>query len=148
LFIDEEINSNTAYYYRLSAVDNQNNESDYSVEVAVIPDDIDNNPPNALPTYTIIESVYPNPGNANITIVYSASNLGAQPPQITLKIYDIQGREVRTLVDERKPMGTYRAVWDGTNDAGQKVASGTYIGRVSQWGCPGGDYPVKITLLK
>jgi hypothetical protein len=148
LFVDEEIIPNTAYYYRLSAVDNQHNESDYSSEVAVMPDFIDNNFDSNLPHYTTIEAAYPNPSNANTTIVYSASNLGPQPPQISLKIFDVQGRIVRTLVDERKQAGTYRAIWDGTNDAGEPVSSGVYIAKVSQWGMDCGDFPIKITLLK
>jgi hypothetical protein len=148
LFVDEDISPSIAYYYRLSSVDNQHNESDYSAEVAVIPNGIEDNSQNILPTYTTIESVYPNPGNAHFTIVYSASNLGPQPPQVSLKIFDIQGRLVRTLVDGRKPPGTYRAIWDGTNDAGQAVSSGVYIGKVSQWGMEAGDFPMKITLVK
>jgi flagellar hook assembly protein FlgD len=63
-------------------------------------------------------------------------------------LYDVQGRIIRTLVDEKKPCGTYRAVWDGKDDAGNAVASGSYIARLTQWGCAAGDFPVKITLVK
>ncbi|UCC81169.1 MAG: right-handed parallel beta-helix repeat-containing protein [Candidatus Zixiibacteriota bacterium] len=145
---DTDILPGTPYYYRLTSVDNQGNISDFSEEIAVIPtsawDIIEAN----LPYEPRITSAYPNPFNSNVVIVYSASNLGPQPPQVTLKVYDIQGRVVKTLVDDRIPQGTYRAIWDGTNDSGEPVASGTYIARVSQWDCPGGDFPVKITLIK
>jgi flagellar hook assembly protein FlgD len=67
---------------------------------------------------------------------------------VELKIFDIQGRVVKILVNGRIPMGTYRVVWDGTNDQDERVASGTYIAKVFQWGMDGGDFPVKITLLK
>ncbi len=103
---------------------------------------------DGLPKYTVIESAYPNPANSYVTIVYSASNLGPQPPEIELKIFDIQGLIVKTLVDERKPAGTYRAVWDGTNNNNQPVASGNYIAKVFQWYQDAGDYPVKITIMK
>ena len=63
-------------------------------------------------------------------------------------IYDINGRIVRTLVDEHKPCGTYRAIWDGKDDSGEPVSSGTYMARVSQWGMSGDDFPIKITLVK
>ena len=63
-------------------------------------------------------------------------------------MYDILGREVRTLVDERKAAGTYRVVWDGLDDLGRAVSSGTYIARLSQWGQSAGDFPVKITLIR
>jgi hypothetical protein len=146
---DDAIEPGTAYYYRLTSVDNQGNVSDYSDEVAAIPTGIIyGDDGSVLPQYAVIESAYPNPFNSNVTIVYSASNLGPQPPQVRLQIFDIQGRVVRTLVDERKPMGTYRAVWDGRDDVGWPVSSGVYFARLYQWDCPGGDFPVKITLVK
>jgi hypothetical protein len=55
---------------------------------------------------------------------------------------------VKTLVDERKPMGTYRAVWDGTDNQGRPVSSGVYMAKLFQWGQDAGDFPVKITLMK
>jgi hypothetical protein len=145
---DQDIDPGTAYYYRLTSVDNQGNVSDFSDEVGFIPTDVSPFSGDGLPRYTVIESAYPNPFNSNVTIVYSASNLGPQPPQVKLQVFDIQGRVVRTLVDDRMPMGTYRAIWDGTNDSGEPVSSGTYIARVSQWGTGAVDFPVKITLIR
>jgi len=147
-FEDSGIEPGMSYYYRLTSVDNQGNVSEYSDEVAVIPTGVISSPDGILPRYTVIESAYPNPFNSNVTIVYSASNLGPQPPKVTLKIYDIQGRLVKTLVDGRKPMGTYRAIWDGTDDHGWPVSSGVYVAKVYQWGMDAGDFPVKITLLR
>jgi hypothetical protein len=149
LYHDGGIIPGISYYYRLTAVDNQGNASDYSEELGVRATGYAWGDDGTLrPEYAVIESAYPNPFNSNVTIVYSASNLGPQPPEITLALYDIQGRAVRTLVNERKPCGTYRAVWDGRDDAGKGVSSGTYIARLSQWGCSAGDFPVKITLVK
>ncbi len=149
LYQDSLINPGTSYYYRLTSVDNQNNISDYSDEVAVRPVSIRGfDTGENLPKYSVITSAYPNPFNNQITIVYCASNLGPQPPEVKLYIYDIQGRVVRTLVDEHKPVGTYRVVWDGKDDRGEPVASGSYLARVSQWGMSGGDFPIKITLVK
>ncbi|MCP4582527.1 MAG: hypothetical protein GY839_13040 [candidate division Zixibacteria bacterium] len=147
-YADNDIEPGVSYYYRLTSVDNQGNVSDYSDEVAVIPTFAPGFLDDGLPKYTVIKCAYPNPANSKVTIVYSASNLGPQPPEIRLAIYDIQGRIVRTLVDQRKPAGTYRAIWDGTNDSGESVASSTYIAKVFQWGMDAGDYPVKITLIK
>jgi hypothetical protein len=148
-YLDSGIIPGISYYYRLTSVDNQGNVSDYSQELAVLATGISwDEDGRLLPRYAIITSAYPNPFNANITIVYSASNLGPQPPEIKLVIYDINGRLIRTLLDERKAAGAYRAVWDGTDDAGNSVASGSYIARLSQWGCAAGDFPVKISLIK
>ncbi len=70
---------------------------------------------------------YPNPFNASTTIVYQ---LGAATP-VKLVIYTATGQKIRTLIDEDKPAGRYAARWDGTNDAGEAVASGTYLYRLS-----------------
>jgi len=66
---------------------------------------------------------YPNPFNPGTTIHFSLPRSG----QVVLKIYDIQGREVITLVNEKKSAGHYEVYWDGTNRTGQPVASGTYF---------------------
>jgi len=148
-YLDSDINPNTSYYYRLTSVDNQGNVSDYSTELAVLPTGFAWDDDGAVvPKYSVIESAFPNPFNSNVTIVYSASNLGPQPPEIKLVLYDIQGREVKTLVDERKRAGTYRVTWDGRDEKGQPVSSGTYMAKLTQWGCAAGDFPVKITLMK
>jgi hypothetical protein len=148
LYLDPHINPGTSYFYRLTSVDNQNNVSGYSSELAVRPVSIGGfDVGDNLPRYSVIENAYPNPFNQDITIVYSASNLGPQPPEIKLFIYDIQGRVVRTLVNEHKPVGTYRVVWDGCDDQGARVASGSYIAHLSQWGMSS-DIPIKITLVK
>jgi flagellar hook assembly protein FlgD len=47
-----------------------------------------------------------------------------------LKIYNIQGQEVRTLVNSYFGAGYYDAVWDGKDEAGSQVASGIYIYRL------------------
>ena len=48
-------------------------------------------------------------------------------PHITLKIYNILGQKVRTLVDEPKIVGSYQVIWDGKDDKGKDVASGIYF---------------------
>ncbi len=82
---------------------------------------------------------YPNPFNPTTTIKYSIAppNLpfqrnpyGKREALVQLKIYDILGNEVATLVNEDNPAGSYEVTWNGTNNSGQKVASGTYIYRI------------------
>ncbi|RMF59360.1 MAG: hypothetical protein D6748_06570 [Calditrichaeota bacterium] len=62
---------------------------------------------------------------------------------IVLRLYDMLGREVKTLVNERLQAGHCSLQWDGTNDAGQPVARGVYLYRLSfsplkggLWECP------------
>ena len=61
---------------------------------------------------------YPNPFNPNTTIKYSIPNAG----NVTLKVYDVLGKEVATLVKEAKPGGEYEVEFDGS-----KLPSGIYF---------------------
>lgn len=47
--------------------------------------------------------------------------------RLRLTLWTLDGRLVRTLVDAVQPSGTFTTFWDGTNDQGQTVASGTYL---------------------
>jgi exo-beta-1,3-glucanase (GH17 family) len=69
---------------------------------------------------------YPNPFNG-ATVIQFEIPVAAN---VTLKIYDLLGREVATLVDQSLHSGRHRATWDGTNDPGQRVASGLYFYRL------------------
>jgi len=66
---------------------------------------------------------YPNPFNPSTRIDYS---LGETAP-VRLEIYDVQGRLLRTLVDQPQQPGDYSLVWDGRDDRGQALASGNYF---------------------
>jgi flagellar hook assembly protein FlgD len=49
---------------------------------------------------------------------------------VQLKIYDILGNEIATLVNEEKPAGTYEVIWNGKNNSGNNVSSGIYFVRI------------------
>jgi hypothetical protein len=66
---------------------------------------------------------FPNPFNPVTTIGYSMKEKGV----VTLKIYNVAGQLVRTLVDGVKDAGAYKAVWDGKNNGGTPTASGIYF---------------------
>ena len=85
---------------------------------------------------------YPNPFNPSTTIRFSLP----LSSKITLKIYDMLGNEVATLLsDKQYSKGSYNVTWDGTNNYGQKVASGNYIYQLKF-----GNFTksMKMTLLK
>lgn len=88
-----------------------------------------------------LTEVVPNPFNPRTSIGY---RLDAAAP-ITLEIVDLQGRTVRTLVRATTSAGLHHAVWDGTDDAGRDVASGTYLARLSG---PTGTQARKLTLVR
>lgn len=72
------------------------------------------------------KSVYPNPFNPSTTL-----NFAVNREELTqLNIYNIRGELVRSLLNERLPMGDYHLVWDGRNDAGEGLASGQYFARL------------------
>jgi len=54
----------------------------------------------------------------------------ANGTRVSLRVYDVQGRMVRTLVDRNEPAGPHTVVWDGTDDSGRRVSSGTYFARI------------------
>ena len=73
-----------------------------------------------------LEANYPNPFNPQTAIRYSL----AGPSRVTLAIYDVLGRRVRTLVDQSQAAGRYQVEWNGLDDQGRSVASGTYLYRL------------------
>ena len=77
------------------------------------------------PTEFGISGNYPNPFNPSTTIEYNVEHSG----HVALKIYDIMGRSVRTLVNEYKESGRpdYKVVWDGRDNSGQQVSAGLYL---------------------
>jgi hypothetical protein len=66
---------------------------------------------------------HPNPCNLETVIKYQIP----QQARVTMKIYNLIGQEVRTLVDSFQTAGEHSAVWDGRDDQAQTVASGVYF---------------------
>jgi flagellar hook assembly protein FlgD len=50
---------------------------------------------------------------------------------VTLRVYDVQGRAVRTLVDQDAEAGTFAARWDGRDDGGARMGRGVYFARLA-----------------
>ncbi len=69
---------------------------------------------------------YPNPFNPSTTIKYQLP----QATQVRITVYNLLGQKVRTLVDAPQEAGLYAIQWDGRNDLGQPVSSGTYLYRI------------------
>jgi len=84
--------------------------------------------------YRLSLSNYPNPFNSSTTIIYHVANIGPIPAEIKIDIYDILGRKVRTLINERKEVGEHKITWDGRDDNVVDLPSGVYFARIVQWG--------------
>jgi len=78
---------------------------------------------NMIPKHFVLNENYPNPFNPITTIQYEIPNDG----NVRLVIYNILGQEVITLVNYEQWAGKYSVRWDGINQYGNQVASGTYF---------------------
>ena len=70
------------------------------------------------PTQFALEQNYPNPFNPSTKIQYSVP----QTSQVQIKVFDVLGNEIETLVNEEKPTGTYELTWNAAN-----LPSGVYF---------------------
>jgi hypothetical protein len=77
-----------------------------------------NNNNNNIPESFRLDQNFPNPFNPNTIIRFNIKNSRF----ISLKVYDILGKEVQTLVNDRKDAGTYEVNFNGNN-----LSSGVYI---------------------
>jgi hypothetical protein len=75
------------------------------------------------PDRHILLSNFPNPFNPSTTITFELPHDGF----VSIKIYDLTGRLVRTLMNEQKLAGLHAIQWNGTDDVGHKVAAGVYL---------------------
>jgi hypothetical protein len=96
----------------------------YSVTASIVPFD-----PTAAegpaPAFALAGN-YPNPFNPSTTIEFT---LGATA-QTSLEVYDLSGRRVATLVDHVLDAGQHAVAWQGRDDAGRSLASGTYLAKL------------------
>jgi len=72
----------------------------------------------------------PNPFNPSTAIRYHLPAGGA----VRVAVFDLAGRRVRTLVHDERPRGDHEAFWDGRDDSGREVGSGTYLVRLESGG--------------
>ena len=114
---------------------------------------IENEENNNAPLKFDLFQNYPNPFNPHTTIKFQIPELS----QVTLKIYDVLGNELETLIKEEKPAGIYKITWDAADSPGgvsakSGYASGVYFYqlRATPFGGQAGDFiqTKKMILLK
>ena len=93
------------------------------------------------PSQFNLEPNYPNPFNPETVIKFSLP----EDSRVTLRVYNILGQVVNTLVNEMLPAGVHSVTWNGKNEQGNDVTSGIYFYRIKA-----GDYESiqKMTLLR
>ena len=94
-----------------------------------------------LPVEFALHQNYPNPFNSVTTLRYDLP----ENSLVNIIIYDILGREVKTLVNQIQNAGYQLVVWDATNDYGKQVSAGIYLYQIQA-----GEYiqTKKMVLLK
>jgi hypothetical protein len=84
------------------------------------------NDENGIPATYQLSQNYPNPFNPSTTIRFGLP----MQSTVTLRIYDILGREVQTLLQDTQPAGYHSIVWDGRDRNGNIAATGVYFFRI------------------
>jgi hypothetical protein len=113
-FVDAAVEAGKTYTYRLRSVDYDGTIHDYAQTVSVEVRE----PVQARVYEYALEQNYPNPFNPTTTIRYSLKELG----KVSLRVYDVMGREVKVLVDGVQGAGEYSVVMDATG-----LSSGVYV---------------------
>jgi hypothetical protein len=96
---------------------------------------------HGVPVRTELTGNYPNPFNPETTILYSLERDG----RVEIAVYDLSGRHVRTLVDEKQGRGGHRVIWNGKDANHNSVGSGIYVCRLQ---IEGYSEIRKMTLVK
>ena len=82
--------------------------------------------PNRIPTGFHLYPAFPNPFNPITTLRYDL----LENSFVTIIIYDILGKEVKTLINQTQNGGYKSILWDGTNDHGHSMSTGIYLYRI------------------
>jgi predicted outer membrane repeat protein len=85
---------------------------------------------NQIPRRFTLNQNYPNPFNPSTTIQYDIT-VGNGTILVKILVYDIRGRLIRKLVDQKKTSGRYQVHWDGRDERGSPVSSGVYLYRIA-----------------
>ena len=125
----KNLDKDAVYYWRAASFTNTGKKSDYSAPTSfatgAVVTDVEEQ--ETIPTQFELSQNYPNPFNPTTKITYSLP----QNSYVSIKVYDMLGREVRSLVNSEMLAGNHSIEWSGENNFGSKVASGTYIYRIT-----------------
>jgi hypothetical protein len=115
-FRDTNVKPATQYFYMIGYAEGDDDSWSYVGPTAV---------KTRTPVFAI-RRVMPNPTRDTVKIDFDISEAG----QVTLEIFDVAGRRVRTVLNERMDAGSSSARWEGVSDTGEPIASGMYFARL------------------
>ncbi|MFQ6608765.1 MAG: T9SS type A sorting domain-containing protein [Fidelibacterota bacterium] len=84
-------------------------------------------PFETVPLDFTITATYPNPFNSSVTIQFEMY----REEDISIRVFDLLGQEVRTLLSGKIILGKHTISWDGVDNGGKKVSSGIYFYRLT-----------------
>lgn len=114
-------------YWRVRSKNAQGLYSAYSEAERFTPNTPTGVEETVIPTEFALGQNYPNPFNPATVINFDLP----QEVYVTIKIYDMLGREVKTLIADTKAAGSYSVQWAGDNNSGSTVSAGTYLYRIA-----------------
>jgi len=91
------------------------------------PTDINEPETATVPGVVALSQNYPNPANPSTSIQFDVPEDSGDLTDVRLRIYNIKGQLVRTVLDEKRKPGSYSIIWDGKNQRGVEVGSGIYL---------------------
>lgn len=100
---------------------NVNRERIFNADIEIIYSE-----PPYIPLDYVLYQNYPNPFNPSTSVRFEVP----VDSKVMIKVYDILGREIKTLFNEQVQKGQYTLEWDGLNDSGFPMSTGTYIYRM------------------
>ena len=119
-----------AIRFRLQANSTVNADGWYVDDINIGPATGVDDPNNQIPATFILKQNFPNPFNPTTTIAYALPIAST----VNLRIFNILGEEITTLVDAEQPAGWNNIVWNGTNSNNARVSSGLYFYRLTAAG--------------
>ncbi|MEX2116420.1 MAG: right-handed parallel beta-helix repeat-containing protein [Bacteroidota bacterium] len=126
LLPENALTANTTYYWRVVASDTREGYATSAVHQFATGLVLSAETLDQLPASFALDQNYPNPFNPTTTIRFQLP----EAAMVTLKIFDLLGREVATLANDQRPAGYYVEQWNGRSNAGVQVSSGVYFYRI------------------
>ncbi len=131
-FNDGTILNGNTYWYKLISHDLDGSQQQFGPISVVLGNNSDVNPiSDNIPQQFELKQNFPNPFNNSTTIEFNIPQLKDGAVHVQLKIFDITGKLVQTLLDQRLEAGSYHIIWNGKNFNGHLMPTGVYIYQLS-----------------
>jgi hypothetical protein len=117
-FIDATVAPNSTYVYSLEAIDVFGGRQIFELGSVAVG--------RTVPRHLVLHQNHPNPFNPSTEIAFDLP----AARHVKLRIYDVAGRSVRTLIDDRLDPDVHSVRWDGRDDRGQRLSSGVFFYRL------------------